>query len=70
MTSMAPVKMGDRVRMAGVMQNDPDPIPPGSEGTVDWVGQWDHPYTRQIGVAWDSGRRLMLLEGDPYEVIR
>ena len=65
----APVRVGDRVRVTGPM-NDPDPIPVGTEGTVDWVGQWVSDYTRQIGVKWDNGRTLILLGGDPYQVIQ
>ena len=66
---VAPVQVGDRVRVTGHM-DDPDPIPVGTEGTVDWVGQWTSAYTRQVGVKWDDGRRLILLDLDPYEVIR
>lgn len=50
--------------------DDPDPIPVGTEGTVDWVGQWISEYTRQIGVKWDNGRTLILLGSDPYQVIQ
>lgn len=56
-------QIGDRVRMAGVMPNDPDPIPVGDAGTIDWVTQY------QYGVKWDSGRTLMLLPDDPFEVL-
>jgi len=61
-------KVGDRVRITGPM-NDPDPVPVGVEGTVNWVGHWKTPLTRQIGVKWDNGRTLGLIEGDPFEVI-
>lgn len=64
----APVQVGDRVRVTGRM-DDPDPIPVGTEGTVDWVGQWTSEYTRQIGVKWDNGRTLILLGSDPYRVV-
>jgi hypothetical protein len=64
----APVAVGDRLRMTGLM-DDPDPIPVGSEGTVDYVGDWNYELSRQIGVKWDSGRSLLLLEHDPYVVI-
>lgn len=49
---------GDRIRLLA-KQDDPDPIPPGQEGTVVGVarqGGWD-----QINVAWDNGRTLMLV---------
>ena len=60
--------VGDRVRMTGVM-NDPDPVAVGAEGTVNLVGSWTCELTRQIGVRWDNGRTLGLLEGDPFEVL-
>lgn len=46
------------------MDNDPDPIPPGSEGTVRFVNDLG-----QVGVNWDNGRRLILVPEDRYEVI-
>ena len=61
-------RMGDRVRVTGVM-NDPNPLPVGTEGTVDWLGQWESELTKQIGVKWDNGSRLILLPFDPFEVI-
>jgi hypothetical protein len=64
-----PPRIGDRVRVTGVMRDDPDPIPVGAEGTVDYVGQWHDRLSQQIGVKWDNGRSLMLLGNDPYEVI-
>lgn len=58
-------KVGDRVRLVAPMADDPDPIPVGSEGTVDWVGD------SQLGVAWDNGRHLLLIVGvDYFTVIR
>lgn len=60
-------RIGDRVRIVGPM-DDPDPIPIGTEGTVDWLGQWISELTRQIGVKWDNGRRLILLDTDPFIV--
>lgn len=65
----APVQVGDRVQVTGLM-DDPCPIPVGTEGTVDWVGQWVSEYTQQIGVKWDNGRTLILLGSDPYRVIQ
>lgn len=62
--------VGDRIRMIGTMPNDPDPIPVGSEGTVEDIGAdtaWGH--GRQIFVTWDNGRTLILLSTDPFEVI-
>jgi len=61
-------KVGDRVRVTGAM-NDPDPVAVGEVGTVDWVGSWSSPLTRQIGVKWDNGRSLGLIEGDPFAIL-
>jgi hypothetical protein len=66
--SVCPVKVGDRVRITGVM-NDPKPLPIGTEGTVIYIGQWESELTKQIGVAWGNGSRLGLLPEDPFEVI-
>jgi len=68
-----PVKVGDRVRCTaplddGFLGINLELI--GVEGTVNWVGQWDTRLTRQIGVKWDNGSTLNLLEGDPYVVLR
>lgn len=54
--------VGSRVRLL-FMGDDPHPIAPGSLGTV--VGR-----TRlQLLVKWDSGRRLMLVPEDEWEVV-
>ena len=59
--------LGDRVTLLN-MPDDPDPIAPGTQGTVDWIGGSDG-EPRQIGVKWDSGRSLILLHGiDLYEI--
>ena len=60
---MQRVQLGDRVRLTGPMQDDPDPIRVGDVGTVDWVG------ATQVGVVWDSGRKLLLLDTDQWEVV-
>lgn len=63
------VKVGDRIRLLHMGPDDPDPIPPGSEGTVDYVNA--DPDLGQIGVKWDNGRSLMLIPGvDHFAVIR
>lgn len=66
-------KIGDRVRMVGIMPNDPAPLPVGLEGTVTDVTppEWS---LQQYTVDWDrddSGARrsLMLLPGDPFVII-
>jgi hypothetical protein len=59
--------LGDRVTLLN-MPDDPDPIAPGTEGTVDWIGD-EAVEPRQIGVKWDNGRSLLLLQGvDLYEI--
>lgn len=69
-----PVQVGDRVKMVGVMPEDPDPIAVGTTGTVRWVNEATMvgrptPEIIQIDVKWDNGRTLMLLPADPFEVI-
>lgn len=59
---------GDRIRVTGVLPNDPAPIPIGNEGTVTGVRNAGTPYA-QIDVEWDDGRTLMLLPGDPFEIV-
>ena len=58
-------RVGDRVRITGIMR-DPDPIPVGAEGTVDYIHNGPIP---QIGVDWDNGRALLLLPHDPFTVV-
>ena len=59
---------GARVRLIN-MPDDPDPIEPGSEGTINYVGSVGG-FGQQIGVKWDSGRTLMLIVGvDDFEVL-
>jgi hypothetical protein len=53
--------------VTGILDN-PAPLTAGMEGTVYWVGTWTTELTRQIGVQWDDGRRLLLLPGDPFRV--
>ena len=64
---MDPIRRGTRIRLIA-MPNDPDPIPPGSEGTV--VDVTDGPLG-QVTVDWDnSTRTLALIPGvDVFEVI-
>jgi hypothetical protein len=60
------VRPGDRIRLLG-MASDPDPIEPGSTGTVESVTSGT---MGQIRVKWDSGRSLALLPGiDVYELV-
>lgn len=55
---------GERVRVTGIMQDDPYPMEVGAEGTV--VGVNVSSLGAQIDVDWDNGRTLFLLENDPY----
>jgi hypothetical protein len=55
---------GDRVRLIR-MPSDPDPIAPGTEGTVcGRITAW------QIDVEWDGDRTLMLIPDiDEWEIV-
>lgn len=56
--------------MVGVMPNDPDPIPVGTEGTVTGGSEPSFNMAGQIWVEWDNGRSLILLTTDPYTIVR
>jgi hypothetical protein len=63
---------GDRVRLLR-MQDDPDPIAPGTTGTV--VSAARHGLGKdmwvQIDISWDNGRSLMLVSPpDEFEIIQ
>jgi hypothetical protein len=64
---MTTPQLGDRIRLLA-MTDDPDPIPPGTTGTVAAVR---HQRTwSQVDVKWDNGRTLMLVvPPDEFEVI-
>jgi hypothetical protein len=59
--------MGDRVRVTGVM-DDPDPLPIGLEGTVDYLTPPEYTL-QQYGVKWDNKRTLFLLPHDPFVIL-
>ena len=60
--------VGKRIKLTS-MQNDPDPIPVGSEGVVEMIGS-EFQGSTQIFVKWDNGRSLILLSDvDRFEVI-
>lgn len=66
-------QVGDRVRITGIMPDDPDPLPVGLEGTVTDVTPPEWQF-QQYQVDWDQdgsgGRRtLMLLPHDPFVII-
>ena len=65
-------KPGDRIRLIH-MPDDPDPIKPGSTGTVRSVKPHSFGFRNpwvQVDVEWDNGRKLMLsVPPDEYEII-
>lgn len=65
------LKKGDRIRLTAPMKADPDPISVGTEGTVRFVTELKAMGTEahQIGVEWDNGRTLSLIEIDKWEKI-
>lgn len=63
---MTSIQKGDRIRLLS-MDNDPDPIPVGSTGTIESVTAGP---LGQVRVTWDCGRSLNLIPGvDRFEVI-
>lgn len=63
--------VGKRIELV-MMSDDPDPVPPGTKGTITYfstVTALGPPYD-QIGVAWDNGRTLGLASPpDVYRVL-
>lgn len=58
-----PLDEGTRIRLVS-MTDDPNPVPPGTTGTVTGGNG------AQLWVRWDDGRTLALLVGvDAYEVL-
>jgi len=58
-------QVGDRIRITGPLPEEPNPIPVGTEGTVNWVGSFD-----QYAVDWDDNASALILLGtDPFEVL-
>ncbi len=64
-------KVGDRIRITGVMPDEPAPMPVGAEGTVRGVNKSSYLHSGiQIDVHWDnSSRSLMVLGTDPFTII-
>ena len=62
---------GQRIEMVA-MPDDPDPIEPGTRGTVRSIGKraTGRPAFVQVDVQWDNGRSLVLsVPPDRYRVI-
>ena len=72
MADALPLPVGTRVRLID-MPNDPNPVQPGTLGTVHGGvvdAGWHRTARSQIWVKWDDGRTLSLLPGiDRYEVV-
>lgn len=62
---MATPSEGDRVRVTGILPDDPAPLGIGDVGTVVLVDDGG-----TVHVHWDSGRTLGLLPTDPFEIVR
>lgn len=60
-------KVGDKVRVVGIMPDDPDPLPVGLEGVVTYVSP-PGPL-EQYRVEWEGSRSLMLLPHDPFIIL-
>lgn len=68
------VQPGDRIKLTGQMENDPDSVPVGTEGMVTHVNvlpglSFRDPEWAQINVEWDNGRTLLLLDTDSFAVV-
>lgn len=50
---------GDRIELTS-MPEDPDPVPPGTKGTVTHVRRVTQPGGSFLQVDWDNGRLLNL----------
>ena len=65
------LKPGQRIELVA-MNDDLDPIRPGTRGTVRLVHRvgTGHDAFTQVDVAWDNGRSLMLVvPPDQYRII-
>jgi hypothetical protein len=62
-----PLPPGTRIRLIA-MPDDPDPVPPGTAGTIKtWTA---HQGWAQIQVVWDNGRHLSLcFPPDRFEIL-
>lgn len=63
------MKVGDRIELVR-MDDDPDPIPVGSQGTLLNMVPGIYPGETQLWVKWDNGRTLSpILPKDEVKVI-
>ncbi len=61
-------KVGDLIELIE-MPDDPNPIAPGTKGTVNYVGKVAT-LGQQIGVLWEDGSTLMLVNGtDRFRIL-
>lgn len=65
---MVKANPGDRVKITGAMPNEPDPIPVGTVGVVTDVLNAGTRFEQYV-VDWDTGRSLMLVPDDPFDVV-
>lgn len=60
---------GDRIELLE-MHNDPNPIAPGTQGTVTFINKVRSMGFTQIAVDWDNGSTLMLtVPPDRYRIL-
>ena len=50
--------IGTRVKLLHMGNDDPDPIPPGTKGTIDWIDDASH-----VNIQFDNGRNLGMVYG-------
>ena len=53
-------QIGDYIELVS-MHDDPDPIPVGTRGVVDFVSAVTSMGFTQYGVKWENGRTLLLV---------
>ena len=63
------LKVGDRIELVR-MNDDPNPVPPGTKGTVKHIEDvhLGRENFTQVDVRWDDGRTLMVV--CPPDVVR
>ena len=67
---MPRIAPGDRIVLLS-MPHDPDPVPVGTEGTVEEVRDVSYGAFTQVDVKWNNGRTLMLsMPPDEVRVVR